>query len=59
MNKLLVVFLLIGLILFGLMSAPFDWESLDSRSVPVDAIPDIGENQQVVYRWEGNFSKRH
>ena len=38
------------------MSAPFDWNvtSIPRDPVPVDAIPDIGENQQIVYtEWMG------
>ncbi len=38
------------------MSAPFDWNlgGLPRNPVPVDAIPDIGENQQIVFtRWMG------
>ena len=38
------------------MVAPFDWEieQLPRNPVPVDAIPDIGENQQIVFtEWMG------
>lgn len=44
------------LILWGIMVAPFDWEfeHLPRDPVPVDAIPDIGENQQIVFtEWMG------
>ncbi len=55
-NKL-VVFLAMGfVILWGIMVAPFDWEVdwLPRNPVPVDAIPDIGENQQIVFtQWMG------
>ena len=40
----------------GLYYAPFDWDlgALPRDPVPVDAIPDIGENQQIVFtRWMG------
>ncbi len=40
----------------GLVTAPFDWglEFLPRNPVSVDAIPDIGENQQIVFtNWEG------
>jgi Cu(I)/Ag(I) efflux system membrane protein CusA/SilA len=35
---------------WGIMVAPFDWDigNLPRNPVPVDAIPDIGENQQIV-----------
>jgi Cu(I)/Ag(I) efflux system membrane protein CusA/SilA len=41
---------------WGIMVAPFDWEvvGLPRNPVPVDAIPDIGENQQIVFtEWMG------
>jgi len=55
-NKLVVVLFTGLLILWGVMVAPFDWEidSLPRDPVPVDAIPDIGENQQIVFTpWMG------
>lgn len=48
--------LLIVFVLWGLVTAPFDfgWESLPRDPVAVDAIPDIGENQQIVFtNWTG------
>lgn len=55
-NKL-VVFVLAGmLIVGGLVVSPFQLElgSLPRDPVPVDAIPDIGENQQIVFTtWPG------
>ncbi len=48
--------ILAGFILWGIVTAPFGWEvgSLPSDPVPVDAIPDIGENQQIVFtQWQG------
>lgn len=55
-NRIVVVALTVLLILWGLMVAPFDWKlgSVPRNPVPVDAIPDIGENQQIVFtQWEG------
>ncbi|NOZ08502.1 MAG: efflux RND transporter permease subunit [FCB group bacterium] len=55
-NKLIVIMVLIGLIGWGAMVAPFDWNlgGLPRNPVPVDAIPDIGENQQIVFtKWMG------
>ncbi len=55
-NKLVVILFIILTVMWGLMSAPFDWElaGLPRDPVPVDAIPDIGENQQIVFtRWMG------
>ncbi len=55
-NKL-VAFLLLALFLFwGIINAPFDLGVgvLPKNPVAVDAIPDIGENQQIVYtQWDG------
>lgn len=55
-NRLVSVLLLIFLIGWGLVTAPFDWDTgfLPEDPVPVDAIPDIGENQQIVFTdWPG------
>lgn len=55
-NKLVAWILLVLFIGWGLVTAPFDWESdiLPRDPVPVDAIPDIGENQQIVFtKWMG------
>jgi Cu(I)/Ag(I) efflux system membrane protein CusA/SilA len=55
-NKLVVGLLLLGVVVGGLAVAPFDWElgDLPRSPVPTDAIPDIGENQQIVFtRWMG------
>lgn len=55
-NKLIVILLAIMLAAAGLITAPFDWDiGGDPRlRVPVDAIPDIGENQQIVFtEWMG------
>ena len=55
-NKLvayLLVFLFVG---WGLVHAPFDFgiNNLPRNPVSVDAIPDIGENQQIVFTpWMG------
>jgi Cu(I)/Ag(I) efflux system membrane protein CusA/SilA len=55
-QRLVVVLLLGFVVLWGLRVAPFDWElaGLPRDPVPVDAIPDIGENQQIVFtEWMG------
>ncbi|MGI6456877.1 MAG: efflux RND transporter permease subunit [bacterium] len=55
-NILIVVLITVFLILWGVMVAPFDWDIqlIPRDPVPVDAIPDIGENQQIVFtEWEG------
>ena len=56
-NKLVSVILLVLFIGWGLMNAPFEWKlgDLPKYPVAVDAIPDIGENQQIVFtQWEGH-----
>ncbi|MBP9178013.1 MAG: efflux RND transporter permease subunit, partial [Flavobacteriales bacterium] len=55
-NKLVTALLLLLLVGWGLVTAPFGWEigALPSDPVAVDAIPDIGENQQIVFtNWQG------
>ena len=55
-NKLVVALGLMLLVGAGLYVAPFDWElgKLPRNPVSVDAIPDIGENQQIVFTdWPG------
>jgi len=55
-NKLVAVLLLVLFMGWGTVNAPFNWDTgfLPSNPVAVDAIPDIGENQQIVYtKWEG------
>lgn len=55
-NKLIVFLLMAFFLTWGTMVAPFDWEIswLPREPIPVDAIPDIGENQQIVFtEWMG------
>lgn len=55
-NKLITFIVLITLITWGIATAPFNWDLgiFPRDPVPVDAIPDIGENQQIVYtEWPG------
>lgn len=55
-NKLIVGLLVVALLAWGVMVSPFDWDlgSLPRDPVPTDAIPDIGENQQIVFsEWMG------
>src|SRR6056297_1759409 len=55
-NKLIAVLLVLLLTGWGLVTSPFDWnlDSLPKDPVPVDAIPNLGENQQIVYtEWAG------
>jgi len=55
-NKLVAVLLLALFVAWGVVNAPFEWNtgSFPRNPVAVDAIPDIGENQQIVFtKWDG------
>ncbi|MCO7185070.1 efflux RND transporter permease subunit [Tenacibaculum sp. XPcli2-G] len=55
-NKLVAVILLVLFVGWGTVNAPFNLDTgfLPSNPVAVDAIPDIGENQQIVFtKWDG------
>ena len=55
-NRLVTFLVLIVFISWGIVTSPFGWETgiLPSDPVSVDAIPDYGENQQIVYtEWAG------
>jgi Cu(I)/Ag(I) efflux system membrane protein CusA/SilA len=59
-NRLITFILLIALVAGGVITAPFNWKTgfLPRSPVPVDAIPDIGENQQIVAtEWMGRSPK--
>ncbi len=55
-NKFVVALVVVVIVAFGIKFAPFDWDvaGLPRDPVPTDAIPDIGENQQIVFtEWMG------
>lgn len=55
-NRLVTVLVILLFTGWGLITAPFGWNlgPLPSDPVPVDAIPNIGENQQIVFtKWPG------
>ncbi|PCJ81217.1 MAG: cation transporter [Bacteroidetes bacterium] len=55
-NRLVTFLIVIILMGWGLVTSPFGWDisPLPSDPVSVDAIPDIGENQQIVFtQWMG------
>lgn len=55
-NKIIAVLILFLFIGWGIVNAPFNWElgNFPRNPVAVDAIPDIGENQQIVFtKWSG------
>lgn len=59
-SRVITILLLIMIVLWGISHAPFNWQSgwLPRDPVPVDAIPDIGDNQQIVAtEWMGRSPK--
>lgn len=55
-NRVITWLLLILVVGCGLMTSPFNWDlsGFPRDPVAVDAIPDIGENQQIVFsEWPG------
>ncbi|NOZ48115.1 MAG: efflux RND transporter permease subunit [Chlorobi bacterium] len=55
-NKLVTSIIVLVLVVWGISTAPFNWGGgfIPRDPVPVDAIPDIGENQQIVFtEWMG------
>jgi copper/silver efflux system protein len=55
-NGLIVLLLVLFAVGAGLVVAPFPWDLpiLPRNPVPVDAIPDLGENQQIILtEWPG------
>jgi len=55
-NKLIALLLFLALAGWGISTAPFDWDIdfIPRDPVPVDAIPDIGDNQQIIFtEWPG------
>ena len=59
-NRIITVFLLIIVILGGLATSPFNWHEgiIPRNPISVDAIPDIGDNQQIVAtEWMGRSPK--
>lgn len=55
-NRLITILLLVLLLGWGFIVSPFEWKSdiLPNDPVPVDAIPNLGENQQIVFtKWSG------
>lgn len=59
-NRLVTFIILIAFVVMGMVYAPFDWKTgfLPRDPIPVDAIPDIGDNQQIVAtEWMGRSPK--
>ncbi|MCK9208663.1 MAG: efflux RND transporter permease subunit, partial [Salinivirgaceae bacterium] len=59
-NRLVTFIFLIAFVVFGVVYTPFNWHTgfLPRDPIPVDAIPDIGDNQQIVAtEWMGRSPK--
>ena len=59
-KKVFAAFILLLFIGWGIITAPFGWNIgfLPSRPVPVDAIPDISDNQQIIFtQWAGRSAQ--
>jgi len=59
-NRLITFIFLIAFVVLGLVFMPFNWKSdfFPRDPIAVDAIPDIGENQQIVAtEWMGRSPK--
>ena len=49
-NRVITILLLTLVVVWGISTAPFNWHGgiVTRNPIPVDAIPDIGDNQQIV-----------
>jgi Cu(I)/Ag(I) efflux system membrane protein CusA/SilA len=59
-NRLVTFIFLIAFVVMGIVYTPFNWHTgmLPRDPIPVDAIPDIGDNQQIVAtEWMGRSPK--
>jgi Cu(I)/Ag(I) efflux system membrane protein CusA/SilA len=59
-NRLITFILLFTFIIAGIVYTPFNWHTgfIPRDPIPVDAIPDIGDNQQIVAtEWMGRSPK--
>jgi Cu(I)/Ag(I) efflux system membrane protein CusA/SilA len=59
-NRLITFIFLLIFVVYGMVVMPFNWQStiLPRDPIPVDAIPDIGDNQQIVAtEWMGRSPK--
>ncbi len=59
-NRLVTFIFLIAFVTFGIVYTPFNWHIgfIPRDPIPVDAIPDIGDNQQIVAtEWMGRSPK--
>ena len=59
-NRVITILILVLLVVWGISTSPFNWHGgiIPRNPIPVDAIPDIGDNQQIVAtEWMGRSPK--
>ncbi|WP_293731658.1 efflux RND transporter permease subunit [uncultured Parabacteroides sp.] len=59
-NRVITILILVLVIVWGISTSPFNWHGgiIPRNPIPVDAIPDIGDNQQIVAtEWMGRSPK--
>lgn len=59
-NRVITILILVLVVIWGLSTSPFNWHGgiIPRNPIPVDAIPDIGDNQQIVAtEWMGRSPK--
>lgn len=59
-NRVITMLLLLLVVVWGISTSPFNWHGgiIPRNPIPVDAIPDIGDNQQIVAtEWMGRSPK--
>lgn len=59
-HRLITFIFLIAFLVMGIVYSPFNWKTgmIPRNPIPVDAIPDIGDNQQIVSaEWMGRSPK--
>ena len=59
-NRVITILILVLVVVWGISTSPFNWHGgiIPRNPIPVDAIPDIGDNQQIVAtEWMGRSPK--
>lgn len=59
-NRVITMLILLLVVVWGISTSPFNWHGgiIPRNPIPVDAIPDIGDNQQIVAtEWMGRSPK--
>lgn len=59
-NRVITILILVLVVVWGISTSPFNWYGgiIPRNPIPVDAIPDIGDNQQIVAtEWMGRSPK--